>query len=382
LTVIPIGPYHPALKEGEYFKLEVEGERIIDADLKIGYNHRGVEWLAARRTFSQNVFLFERICGICSDAHSTCYCQTVEDLLGVEAPERARYLRTLMAELERLHSHFLWFGVAMHEMGFDTAFMHMWKDREIVMSLIEAIAGKRVNYGFNTIGGVRRDLPPKLARTFQGKILEVRRAADRIKEAVTRDRLIRARASGVGILPREDAMKMCVVGPTARASGIDIDVRRDDPYAAYEEIDWEVPLADGGDVLSRVIVRLQELYESISIVQQVSSRLSQIQGPLKAEVEEPRVGEAFGRVEAPRGELFYYIRSNGTNVPERVKVRTPSFMNNAALRLMLRGASIADAPLIIASIDPCYSCTDRVEVIDLRTGKVRRGGLKDISKGK
>ncbi|MGC8849993.1 MAG: nickel-dependent hydrogenase large subunit, partial [Candidatus Bathyarchaeia archaeon] len=303
---------------------------------------------------------------------------TVEDLLGVEAPRRARYLRTLIAELERLHSHFLWFGVAMHEMGFDTAFMHMWKDREIVMSLIEAITGKRVNYGFNTLGGVRRDLPPKLARTLEGKVLEVKRAADRIKRVVTRDRLIRARASGVGVLPHDDAVKMCVVGPTARASGIDIDVRRDDPYAAYDEMDWEVPLADGGDVLSRVIVRLQELYESTSIVQQVSSGLSQIQGPLEAEAGEPFAGEAFGRVEAPRGELFYYIRSNGTNVPERVKVRTPSFMNNAALRLMLRGASIADAPLIIASIDPCYSCTDRVEVIDLRTGKVRRGELKAV----
>ena len=249
MTIIPIGPYHPALKEGEYFKLEVDGERIVDADLKIGYNHRGVEWLATRRTYSQNVFLFERVCGICSDAHSTCYCQTVEDLLGVEAPRRARYLRTLIAELERLHSHFLWFGVAMHEMGFDTAFMHMWKDREIVMSLIEAITGKRVNYGFNTLGGVRRDLPPKLARTLEGKVLEVKRAADRIKRVVTRDRLIRARASGVGVLPHDDAVKMCVVGPTARASGIDIDVRRDDPYAAYDEMDWEVPLADGGDVL-------------------------------------------------------------------------------------------------------------------------------------
>lgn len=380
MNVIPIGPYHPALKEGEYFRLEVEGERIVGADLKVGYNHRGVEWLATKRTYSQNVFLFERICGICSDAHSTCYCQTVEDLLGAEVPERARYLRTLVAELERLHSHFLWFGVAMHEMGFDTAFMHMWRDREVVMSLIEAITGKRVNYGFNTLGGVRRDLAPKLAVVLKERVLEVRRAADRIKEAVTGDRLIRARASEVGILPREDAVKMCVVGPTARASGVDIDVRRDDPYAAYNEIEWRVPLADGGDVLSRVIVRLQELYESISMIQQVLEGLSQIQGPLEAEIEEPNAGEAFGRVEAPRGELFYYIRSNGTNIPERVKVRTPSFMNNAALSLMLKGASIADAPLIIASIDPCYSCTDRVEVIDLKTGKVRRGDLKSISK--
>ena len=381
-VALPIGPYHPALKENTYFRLEVEGERIVNADLKIGYSHRGIEWLAARRTYHQDIFLCERVCGICSNAHSTCFCQTVEDLAQIEVSDRAKYLRVIVAELERLHSHFLWFGVAMHVIGFDTAFMHMWKDREIIMRMIESITGKRVNHGFNTIGGTRRDFTPSILKSIEDGINTIEKAADRIRNTVTRDRLVKKRALDIGYLSVEDAKRISVVGPTARASAINVDIRRDDPYAAYSELDWNVIVQDEGDALARVVVRLLEIYESIRLIRQALKSLPS--GPTSTDIGqlELPVSEACDRVEAPRGELFYFMKSNGTNIPERVKIRTPSYMNNAALTTMLIGNSTADAPLIIASIDPCYSCTDRVAIVNAKNGEITYVTMEELSRKK
>lgn len=379
---IPIGPYHPALKESAYVRLEVQGETIINADLKVGYNHRGVEWLATQKTYYQNIFLCERICGICSNIHSLTYCQTVEDVVGdrVAVPDRARYLRTIVSELERIHSHLLWFGVAMHEMGFDTAFMYIWRDREEVMRIIETIAGKRINYAFNTIGGTRRDIAEKVIKKTEERLDKIERSLDRIKEIVTGDRLIRERTKDIGILSTRDARKICVVGPTARASNIKIDVRKDDPYAAYSELDWNISVAEGGDVFSRVVVRLLEMYESLKIIREALKSIPD--GPIVDEnwSKDFPSREAFDRGEAPRGELFYYIKSDGTNMPERVKVRTPSVMNDPSLALMLIGYSVGDSPLIIASIDPCFSCTDRVAVVDSGSGKTKYFTLTELSR--
>ena len=377
---IPIGPFHPALKEGLYIKLEVEGERVVGVDIKLGYFHRGVEWLAQRRTFHQIIFLCERICGICSDAHATGCVQTIEDLLQVEPPERAKYLRALVAELERLHSHFLWFGVALHLIGFDTAFMHAWRDREVVMRILEAVTGKRVNYAYPTIGGVRRDLTPKLARFVESQLVEIERSAERLRDVVLNDRMVRARTAEVGVLTKEDARKLCVVGPTARGSGVDIDVRRDDPYANYDKLEWSVPVFDEGDVLAKTLVRLYEIFESIRMIKQVLKDIPE--GPIKNEdYRDPVKGrEVFDRVEAPRGELFYYMKSNGTNVPERVRIRTPSVANNHSLPVMMVGYTIADAPIIFASIDPCIACTDRVEVVDARTGNSKIATWEDLAR--
>ncbi|MBS7643964.1 nickel-dependent hydrogenase large subunit [Candidatus Bathyarchaeota archaeon] len=352
------------LKEAAFFKVEVKGEKVVSADMRIGYNHRGIEDLATKKTYHQNIFLCERVCGICSHCHSTCYCQTIEDLAGIEAPARARYIRTIVAELERLHSHFLWFGVAMHVIGFDTAFMHIWKERENIMEAIETITGKRVNYAVNTIGGVRRDITPEIIPYLQAQLIKIRTAATKIEKFVTEDRLVKARTKEVGVLDKNTAKKMCVVGPTVRASGVEQDVRKDDPYAAYNELDWNIVTYSEGDVLARVLVRLGEIFQSINITEQALRNLPEGEIALE-EVQEFPEREVFDRVEAHRGELVYYIRSNGTNIPERVKIRTPSFMNNAALPSMLVGESIADVLLIVASIDPCFSCTDRsVMVID------------------
>lgn len=361
---IPIGPQHPALKEPEGFNLILEGEQIVDAEIKLGYNHRGIEKACESRNYIQDIYLIERICGICSHSHSTAFVQAVEEIAGVEVPPRARYIRTIIGELERVHSHLLWLGVAGHEVGFDTLLMYAWRDREIVLDILALISGNRVNYGINTLGGVRRDIDAAEA----GKILEslsalTERTEYYIKVATNEPTFI-GRLAGVGKLSKEDALKYGAVGPTARGSGIPRDVRKDDPYGVYAELSWKVITDDHSDVLGRTIVRVYELLESYRMLRELVEKLPE--GPISVKV--PRkipAGEAVSRYEAPRGEDIHYVRANGTELPERVKVRAPTLANAASVREMLRGGFLADFPIVIAAIDPCFSCTDRViRVVD------------------
>jgi Ni,Fe-hydrogenase III large subunit len=354
---IPIGPYHPALEEPYKIEVTCEGELVQDAVLHIGFNFRGVEWLAERRNYIQDIALMERVCGICSNVHTLTFCMAVERLAGLAVPERARYIRVIVAELERLHSHILWAGVAAEVMGFQTLFMRCFALREQVMDVLEAISGNRVNYAMNCIGGVNRDVadPERLLAAVYVIEQEVTRTLIPI---FTTDPTVRARCAGVGVLTREQAVAWGAVGPTARASGMAQDMRRVTPYAAYDRLAFEVPLETSGDVLARIVVRALEVVESCHIIQQAVRQMppGPIHGPDFVEVPP---GEALARVEAPRGEVFYYVASDGSDVPVRVKVRTPSFANMPSVRLMVQGASLADVPLIQASIDPCYSCTDR-----------------------
>jgi len=379
--IVPIGPFHPALLEGEYFKLRVEGERVLEADIKLGYNYRGIMKLAEARNYWQNLYLFERVCGICSAAHTTAYTRTVEMLGDLEVPDRARYIRTLIAELERIHSHLLWAGVGMELIGFRTLFMLIWRDREHVLDVLEVISGNRQHYAMNTIGGVRRDIPKDLIPKIERKLKILRSAVETATKAVLEDSGIRSRTEGVGKLDRDVARRICVVGPVARATGIKIDVRKDDPYAAYDEAPFEVVTASEGDVFSMVLVRLGELVQSVNICEFCLDRLKEVGGPLRTEVREFPPGEAVGRVEAPRGELLYYIVSNGTNMPERARVRTPSYLNDYAILFMLRGQALADVPITVAAVDPCMACTDRMVLVeDLDAGTTRRFTLLELSR--
>ena len=356
---IPIGPQHPALKEPESFSVALRGEKIMGVDIRLGYNHRGIEKACEERSYIQDLYLIERVCGICSHSHATCFVQAVEEIAGLEVPKRAKYIRTLIAELERIHSHLLWLGVAGHEIGFDTLLMYTWRDREIVMDILALLTGNRVNYGINTIGGVKRDITAEHAK-------QINEAMDKLEERTkyyigiaTQETTIIKRLSGVGVLSREDALRLDAVGPTGRASGVDRDVRRDDPYAAYAEIDFNVITDDHCDVFGRTVVRLKELMESYKIVRQVLQKMPE--GPLS--VKAPRKippGEAMGRYEAPRGEDVHYVKANGTEKPERVKVRAPTLANIQAVKHMLKDRYLADMPIVIAAIDPCFSCTDRL----------------------
>jgi len=359
---IPIGPQHPALKEPESFLISLHGEKITAVSIRLGYNHRGIEKACEERTYIQGLYLVERICGICSHSHSTCFVQAVEEIAGIEVPVRAKYIRTFIAELERIHSHLLWLGVAGHEIGFDTLLMYAWRDREVVMDLLATLTGNRVNYGINTLGGVRRDLKPEQKE-------EVLKAMDTLEErtkyyielAKGETTLVK-RLSGVGILSHDDAERLGAVGPTARASGIERDVRKDDPYAAYAELDFKVITDNHADVYGRTIVRLGELIESYKMVRQIMQKIPD--GPIA--VKAPRkipAGEAVSRYEAPRGEDFHYVRSNGTEMPDRVKVRAPTLANIQAVSKMLEDRYLADMPIVVAAIDPCFSCTDRLIAI-------------------
>jgi NADH-quinone oxidoreductase subunit D len=355
---IPIGPQHPALKEPASFSIALSGEKIMAASVRLGYNHRGIEKACEERTYIQALYLIERICGICSHAHSTAFSQAVEEIAGISAPPRALYIRTLVAELERIHSHLLWLGLAGHEIGFDTLLMYTWKDREIVMDLLASLTGNRVNYGINTFGGVRRDISAEEKEEVLKGMAYLEERTKYYVEVAHEELVMMKRLSGVGVLPHDDAVRLGAVGPTARASGIPRDVRKDDPYAAYGEIDFKVITDDHSDVYGRTLVRLGELMESYGIIRKVINGLPE--GPVKVNV--PRkvpAGESLSRYEAPRGEDVHYVRSNGTEKPERVKVRAPTLANIQTVAFMLEERYLADLPIVVAAIDPCFSCTDR-----------------------
>ena len=368
---IPIGPQHPALKEPISLRMTVEGEVITDVDIRLGYNHRGMEKLAEDKSWLQNIYLVERICGICSHSHATCYVQGVEKLMELVPPRRGMFIRYLVSELERIHSHLLWLGVAGHEAGFDSFFMYTWRDREVVMDLLEMISGNRVHYAINTIGGVRRDLDAgQIAKIREGLVV-LRKRSEYYFHIGANEPSFVGRIAGVGILPLEKVIALCAVGPTARASGWARDVRKEDPYAVYDEVDFEVATADSCDVLGRVVVRVKELLESYKICEQFLDKLPAgdiaVKAPRKA-----KPNEVVSRYEAPRGENIHYIKSNGTDKPERLKVRAPTLANYAATVKMLKTGFIADIPLIFAAIDPCICCAERtVEVVDARSGEER-----------
>ena len=367
--IVPLGPQHPALEEPESFTLLLEGERVAAAAVALGYNHRGMEKAAEKRTYLQNIYLLERICGICSHSHSTCYVQTVEALAGVEVPKRALYLRALVGEMERIHSHLLWLGIAGHEIGFMTLFMYAWKDREIIMDSLETLTGNRINYGMNTLGGVRQDIRPEQAEKILEAMDILQERTEYYEKVVLQEQTMVQRLSGVGKMPQEVGLSMGAVGPVLRASGVARDVRRDDPYGIYHELDFKVITDEHADVYGRTVVRVLELLESYKIIRQILAQMPD--GPLsvKVPVKIP-AGEALSRYEAPRGEDIHYTRANGTDKPERVKVRAPTLANLAAVTHMLEGGYLADVPIVVAAIDPCFSCTDRmIRVKDTGSGR-------------
>jgi Ni,Fe-hydrogenase III large subunit len=358
---IPIGPYHPALEEPYKLELICDGETVRDAVMNVGFNFRGIEYLAERRNYLQGITLVERVCGICSNVHSLSYCMAVEQLIGAEPPERALYIRVVLGELERLHSHLLWSGVAAKLIGFKTVFMACFTLREKIMDALSAISGNRVNYGMNCVGGVNRDVADPHA------VLNILDELERdIKHIILpiflKDRSVESRCKGVGILTKEQAMAMGAVGPLARASGISQDIRKAAPYCAYDRMEFNVPVETSGDVRARLVVHALEMVESCHILHQALSTLPE--GPIQAKTPSGArfkvpAGTAICRAEAPRGEVLYQITSNGTDIPARVRVRTPTFMNMATVRFTVLGQQLADSPLIQASCDPCYSCTDR-----------------------
>ncbi|HEY4822089.1 MAG TPA: nickel-dependent hydrogenase large subunit, partial [Candidatus Bathyarchaeia archaeon] len=307
-NLVPFGPVHPALKEPEYFKLIIEGERIVDVIPRIGYVHRGLEKAAEQRSWIQNIYMFERTCGICSFAHSTAYVQAVEGLLLYQLPERAKYIRLIVAELERIHSHLLWIGLMGHWAGFEILFMWVWKDREIVLDIVEAIAGNRIHKSLATIEGVKKDIPEALIPSFIERLKYVTTRTHYYRNIVDTESTLLVRTENIGKISTDKLESLCAVGPLVRAAGIPRDVRRDDPYAAYGDVPLDMVTKSGVDIHTLMQQRLDEIVVSANMIIYALEHLPA--GPVKIRV--PPVipkGENASHVEAPRGELFYFVKS-------------------------------------------------------------------------
>lgn len=356
-TIIPFGPQHPVLPEPLHVDLTVEDERVVEATPALGYIHRGLEMLVEKREYQEFVFVAERICGICSFIHGMGYCQGVEELMGLKIPERAEWLRVLWSELSRIHSHLLWLGLAADAFGFENLFMQSWRVRELILDIVEETTGGRVIFGSAKVGGVRRDIDADtLARI--GTILGGLRTEIReVTEVFLKDTTVKTRLRGVGVLSREDAYLLGAVGPMLRASGHEIDTRKTG-YSAYGGIDFQVISATEGDSYARCEVRIGEIFQSLDIIRQVIEKIPE--GPVEMKVTgSPPVGDALVRLEQPRGEVVYYVKSNGSKFLDRFRVRTPTFANVPAMVKIMKGASVADIPTIILTIDPCISCNER-----------------------
>lgn len=369
--IVPIGPYHPLQEEPEFFTLTVEGEKVVDIDVAVGYNHRGIEKLSERKTFDQVPYLVERICGICSTSHPFACVQAMEDIDDIEVPERAKYIRMILGEGERIHSHLLWLGLAGHFLGYNTVYMWAWKLREEILDVMEMLSGNRNNYAMFKPGGVRRDLKDEDIKASLKKIDSILPTLDMLRKAVMDDPVFHARTKGVGVLTKEEAIDYSALGPTSRASGVARDVRKDDPYAAYDQVDWDMIVLENGDVFDKVVLRILEMFEAHKIMKYCLMHLPP--GEIDAKIKNISPGEGIGVHEAPRGEVFHYIKSDGTNSPERHKVRAPTFMNLPTYKSTVVGETVADTTIILAAIDPCYCCTERIAVRDTEGNKLYSG---------
>ncbi len=376
-NLVPFGPVHPALKEPEYFKLVLEGEKIVDVVPRIGYVHRGLEKAAEQRSWVQNIYMFERTCGICSFAHSTAYVQAVEGLLLYQLPERAKFIRLIVGELERIHSHLLWIGLMGHWAGFETLFMWVWNDREIVLDIVEAIAGNRIHKSLATIEGVKRDVPEALVPGFVERLKHINARVHYYRNIVDTESTLLARTEGIGRISSDKLESLCAVGPLVRAAGIRRDIRQDDPYAAYGEVPFDIVTKSGVDIHTLMQQRLEEIVVSSNMIMYAFEHLPP--GPVKLRV--PPViskGENASHVEAPRGELFYFVKSDGGRTPDRVKVRTPTLANLPSALEMLKGHTLADVPVVLTGIDPCFGCMDRLSFLDLDTHRKWRWSGEEL----
>lgn len=383
---VPVGPFHPTLHEPAHFAVFVDGETIKGCDYRGFMVHRGLEKLCQTQvTYNEIPFIAERICGICGSVHAASYAQAVELAAGLKISRRAEYIRTVLLELERIHSHLLWLGVAGHLIGFDTVFMQAWRVRESIMWFGEKLTGNRKTYGMIVAGGVRRDIAPELADELLAVLATVEKELITIHKAIAGDSAIHRRTKGVGCITKEETELWSLVGPVARARGVDIDVRRDHPYAAYDEMRFDVPVVDSNDVWGTVVVRILETFEAIRIIRQALDKMPA--GPIMTEFDQdiPPLRHAISSVEAPRGEVVHYLITGEDNRPERWRVRAPTYPNLQGVPLMLLNDQFADMPIIIGSIDPCFSCTDRVIKIDVRSGRaaaVTGADLERISRAK
>ncbi|WP_305812543.1 hydrogenase large subunit [Photobacterium leiognathi] len=366
--IVPVGPLHITSDEPGHFRLFVDGEDIVDADYRMFYVHRGMEKLAETRMgYHEVAQLTDRVCGICGFTHSVGYSNTIENALSVDVPFRAKMIRTVLLEVERLHSHLLNIGLSSHFVGFDSGFMQFFRVREKTMELAELLTGARKTYGMNLIGGVRRDFLKDQRLKGIAMVKEVRKTFSELVEVLLATPNIESRIAGVGILSKDIARDYSPVGPLIRASGFKRDVRivHGQSLESYGSVPIELQSMENGDVQSRVMVRIREVFDSLNIVEYGLDHLPP--GAILTEGFNYVPNKfALGFTEAPRGENVHWSMTGDNQKLFRWRCRAATYANWPTLRYMLRGNTVADAPLIIGSLDPCYSCTDRVTIVDTK----------------
>ncbi|MDR0424501.1 MAG: nickel-dependent hydrogenase large subunit [Clostridiales Family XIII bacterium] len=355
-TIIPFGPQHPVLPEPVHLDLVIEDERVVEAIPSIGYIHRGLEKLVEKREYTEMVYVIERVCGICSFGHGWGYCKSVEGNMEIVVPERAEYLRCIWHELSRIHSHLLWLGLLADGFGFESLFMHSWRIRESILDIFEKTTGGRVIFSVCKLGGVRKDISAEGLAEIAGILEGIKGELTELTEVFLEDYSVKNRLVGVGKLSYSDAVELCTVGPMARASGVVQDIRLDG-HGAYGKLDFAPVTEEAGDCYARCKVRIREVFQSIAMITQAIAQIPE--GDIAVPVKGMPQGEFVARMEQPRGEAYYYSIGNGSKFLQRMRVRTPTNMNIPAMVKTLQGCDLADVPMLILTIDPCISCTER-----------------------
>jgi NADH-quinone oxidoreductase subunit D len=339
----------------------LDGEVIVDIEMVFGYLHRGVEKLAEGMTYTQIVPLTDRLDYLASMSNNLAYVLAVEKLAGIEVPERAEYIRVIMAELQRIASHLIAVGSFLNDCGaFMTPILYMIRERERILDLFDMVCGQRLTYNYMRPGGVSQDIPDEFLPALDKFLQQMPRFLDEYDQLLAENEILLARSKGVGILPRELAINASTSGPVLRASGVKWDIRKVDPYSIYDRFEFEIPTGTAGDCYDRYWVRMIEMRQSLRIIEQARKQIpsGEVRSKVPTLLKAP-VGEAYARIEAPKGELGFYLVSDSAASPYRCHIRAPSLLNLTALRDMMIGWKIADAVLIFGSIDICMGEVDR-----------------------
>ncbi len=359
--VLNIGPHHPSTHGVFRMRILLDGEVIVDMEPMFGYLHRGIEKLAEGRTYTQNIPFTDRFDYISSMMSNQAYVQAVEKLAGIEVPERAQYLRVIMAELMRIAKHLLSVGFLANDLGaMMTPVLYMWREREKIVDLFEMACGQRLTYNYMRVGGVSHDIPQEFLPALKKFVKEMPGYVKEYDQLLATNEILLARTKGVGILPADLAMNCSCSGPMLRGSGVKWDIRKADPYAVYDRFDFEIPTGTVGDVYDRYRVRIAEIGQSVRILEQAIEQLPQ--GDVCAKVPKllrPPKGEAYSRIESATGELGFYLISDGSIAPYRFRVRSPELLNLTVLRDISIGWKIADLIVIFGSVDIAMGEVDR-----------------------
>ncbi len=355
-TIIPFGPQHPVLPEPIHLDLVLEDEVVVDVIPSIGFIHRGLEKLVEKKEYTEMVYVIERICGICSFGHGWGASAAIEGTMDIEVPERALYLRTIWHELSRVHSHLLWLGLLADGFGFESLFMHCWRVREQVLDMFEKTTGGRVIFSVCKVGGVRKDVDNETLKEIADHLQAMKAEIKELTDVFITDVSVKNRTVGVGTMTYDEAVELGAVGPVVRGSGVVQDMRTTG-IGVYDKLGFEPIVETAGDCYARMLVRIRELFQSIDLIGKAVEQIPD--GPVDVPVKGNPTKEFILRIEQPRGEAFFYAKGNGTKHLSRMRVRTPTNQNIPALVHMLKGCDLADVPILVLTIDPCISCTER-----------------------